>query len=103
MARKSSVILTPAEKRTQLAEARKHLREAKASVRELTKQKRIQLKEQKAEIKALDKQIKELNKGFTSKNKEKDRALAIAEKNVTLAQAKVDNLVPQKAVASPTA
>lgn len=83
MARKPSVILTPAEKKAAINDAKAALKAAKAA------------------LSAAERERKALEKTHQQQIKASDRALAALRKDVTTAEAALLKLTPPKAVPSP--
>ena len=84
MARKPSVILTPAEKKVAVTTAKDAVKSAKAALAEAEKAR------------------KALDKDYATKVKASDKALAALRKDLTGAESDLLKLSPPKAVPSPT-
>lgn len=84
MARKPSVILTPAEKKAAVTNAKDAVRAAKTALAEA------------------DRERKQLEKTHVQQLKASDKALAALRKDLTDAEKGLNALVPPKAVPSPT-
>ena len=98
MARASSVILTPAEKKMAVNNAKESAKSAKAKHAGLVKDRTALDKAHAAKLKELDKAHKaavaEATKAYTTASKESDKALKVAAAALTKADADLLKLVP---------
>ena len=98
MARASSVILTPAEKKLAVNNAKEAAKAAKAKHAGLTKDRAALDKAHAANLKELEKTYKagvaEVVKAYTTAAKESDKAIKVATAELTKADADVLKLVP---------
>ena len=95
MARKPSVILTPAEKKAEASDVKALLKEAKDELKLSTASRKATDKEFTTAVKALEKQ-------YASDVKASDKNLAALSKDIAALEGKLDGLVPKKATPSPT-
>ena len=98
MARASSVILTPAEKKMAVNNAKESAKSAKAKHAGLVKDRAALDKAHAAKLKELDKAHKaavaEATKAYTTASKESDKAIKLATAELTKADADLLKLVP---------
>ena len=98
MARASSVILTPAEKKLAVSNAKDSAKAAKAKHAGLTKDRAALDKAHVAKLKKLEKDhraaVAEATKAYTTAAKESDKAIKVATAELTKAEADLLKLVP---------
>jgi hypothetical protein len=103
MARAASVVLSPAQKKEAVVNAKVEASKAKATLTELTKARKTLVETQTKANKAAAKAADEASKKHLAALKEQDKLITAATKAAQAAQAKLEALVPPKAVPTPTA
>ena len=97
MARKQSVILTPAEKKAAVSEAKIEVKEAKAKLAGVGKARKALDSEYTKAVKVSDRARKALDSEYAKAVKASDRDIAAAQKAVTRAEAELLKINPPPA------